>query len=254
MYIYKITVLPTNQCYVGFDTKPSYRLFRWNEHCRKVKNGELKYKLHQAMAQHGIENCSIEILEDGFTNIVSLALAEIEYIKKFDSKNNGLNSTYGGDGIGKHLHTMTEEDIEKIKRAIGAKLSEYNKNVKWANTTAEERKAMVKNSFTPEVIKRRAQTLKKYYEANPDAIDKKREQMRISRNTNKEYRDKLAREASIKGAEKVSKPIMVEFPDGKIVEYKSISAMQRETKMWAETLLRKTKDGEKHHGYKAWMR
>ena len=38
MYIYKITVVPLNQCYIGFDTKPSYKLNRWKTHCQNSMN------------------------------------------------------------------------------------------------------------------------------------------------------------------------------------------------------------------------
>lgn len=253
MYIYKITVVPIKQSYIGFDTKPSYLLSRWKNHCRLAKKGMSKYKLHKAMIEYGVENCVVEIVEDGFTSIVSLALAEIKYIKQFDTFKNGLNSTYGGDGLGKHLHTMEESEILKIKHVLGKNFSNYNKTIKWAGTTPEQRKEMVKNSFTPEIVAQRAESLKKYYEAHPEVKLKKRELMSNMRNTNKKLRDKMAKEAGLKGALAVSKAIKVQFPDGNEVTYVSKSEMQRITKQWANTLLMKTSKGESHNGYKAWM-
>jgi len=70
------------------------------------------------MDKYGIENCLVEIVEDNFDSISKLVLAEIGYIKKFDSYKDGLNSTPGGDGMGKHLlHQLSDEDINKIKDA-----------------------------------------------------------------------------------------------------------------------------------------
>ena len=94
MFIYKITV--GEKIYIGFDTNPSYKLSRWKTHCQNAEKN-LNTKLYNAMILHGIENCKVEIVEDNFKDVVSLALAEIDYIKKYNSFYEGLNSTFGGD-------------------------------------------------------------------------------------------------------------------------------------------------------------
>lgn len=76
--------------------------------------------------------------------------------------------------------------------------------------------------------------------------------MRITRNQNKAFRDQQAKEAGLKGALVMSKPILVAFPDGSHVTYASKSEMQRQTKQWANTLIQKTQEGIAFNGYKAW--
>lgn len=252
MFIYKITVVPLNQVYIGLDTKPSYKLSRWKEHC-KESQGRCKTKLHKAMNYYGIENCNVEIIEDNISSIGLLALSEIEYIKKFDSYNNGLNSTPGGDGLGKHdLYLLTEEEISKIKLALGDNFRNYNKNVKWANTTEDDRKKLTEHLHTEEIYKKKSKTLKKFYEANPSiakdkAIGIKKWQL--------EHQDELkARNKinSLKGAATVSKRLKVELETGEVLYYSSKSEFQRKTGQWANTIIQKTRQGIFYNGYKIW--
>lgn len=252
MYIYKITVLPLNQCYIGLDTKPVYKKFRWKDHCREAKKLKSQRKIHRAMREHGIENCSYEVLEDGFVSFGDLALAEIKYIKLYDSYSNGLNSSPGGDGLGvKCWDNLTDQDIINIKIALGEKWREWNSR-KWQNTTPEQRKEMVKNAHTPEVTKRRAQSLKEFYAANPEAKKEKRDGITNWQKNNRQKLIEQNRKNSLKGAEKVSVAIMVEFPDGRQVKYPSKSEFHRQTKLWPKTIIEKTSAGQRHLGYRAW--
>lgn len=252
MFIYKITILTTNKCYIGFDTHPSYKLKRWKEHLLNFKKNK-KTKLYKAMADAGIENCKIEILHDNFTSISELALAEISYIKQYDTFNNGLNSTTGGDGLGyKTLNRLTNEEIEIIKQSLGDSFSNYNKNIKWANTTPDQRKNLTKHLHTSEIIAKRKETLSAYYEANPEIKKTKSIGIKKWQKMNEDKMKETNRINGLKGAAKLSKSIKVEFPDGNIVTYVSKSEMQRQTGQWAKTLIDKTKQGMSYNGYKAW--
>lgn len=252
MFIYKITVLTNNKCYIGFDTYPSYKLKRWKEHLRNVAKNK-KTKLYKAMSEAGIENCIIEILQDNFTSITSLALAEINYIKKYDTFNNGLNSTTGGDGLGyRTLNKLTDEDVEKIKQSLGDSFSNYNKNVKWANTTPIERKNLTKHLHTPEIIAKRQETLIAFYAANPDVKQSKSSGIKKWQELNKDKMKDTNRINGLKGAAKTAKAIKVAFPDGSSVIYDSKSEMQRKTGLWAKTLIDKTKQGICYKGHSAW--
>jgi hypothetical protein len=251
MFIYKITILPLNQVYFGLDTKPSYKLARWKEHCRNVAKGQ-ESKLYKAMREYGIENCSVEIVEDNFEQIIDLALAEIQYIKKYDSYRTGLNSTTGGDGLSIHLQNLTEIEVNQIKSVLGKRLSDYNKNIKWAHTTSEDRKELTKHLHTPEVYERKSKTLKEYYKANPEVKTKKREGINDWQKKNyKKFKDNNIKN-SLLGAAKVSVAILVEFPDGNMLQYKSKSEFNRQTNQWANIIIKKTAKGESHNGYKAW--
>jgi len=250
MFIYKITVLPLNQCYIGFDTAPSYKLKRWKTHCGNAyKNPNTK--LYKAMSDYGIENCNIEILEDNFTSFTSLALAEIRYIEKFDTYKKGLNSTRGGDGLGRHLlHLISDQDIILIKEALGQNFSEYNKNIKWAGTSAEERKKLTSHLHTEEVYKKKSDTLKKFYEYNPEV---KKLKGAIIKKWQEENREKLKnrnRINSLKGAEKTSKKLVVEKEDGTVLYFNSKSEFHRATGQWPNTIIKKTINGLFHKGYR----
>lgn len=230
MFIYKITVIPINQVYIGFDTAPSYKLSRWKDHCKNAKLHR-KSKLYTAMAKYGIENCSIEIVEDNFKSIVELAVAEIMYIEKYNSYLFGLNSTRGGDGLGRHiLHELSNDDILLIKKTLGDRLSEYNKNVKWANTTIESRRELTKHLNTPEIIKKRGTTLKQFYNANPE-IKKEKGKVIKQWSANNKEKVKIRNQINgLKGAAKVSKTFTVETEDGNILKFNSKSEFQRITK------------------------
>lgn len=111
---------------------------------------------------------------------------------------------------------------------------------------------MVKNAHTSEVTKRRAQSLKEFYSANPDAKKAKRDGITNWQKNNRQKLIEQNKKNSLKGAAKVSVAIMVEFPDGKQVKYPSKSEFHRQTKLWPKTIIEKTSAGQKHLGYRAW--
>jgi hypothetical protein len=250
MYIYKITVIPLNQCYIGFDTAPSYKLKRWKTHCKNAFRNP-NTKLYKAISDHGIENCKTEIVEDNFTSFVSLALAEIEYIKKFNSYKKGLNSTRGGDGLGRHLlHLLSDNDILQIKEALGQNFSEYNRNIKWAGTSPEERKELTRHLHTEEVYGKKSETLKKFYEHNPEVKKSKGIAIKKWQEENREELKQRNRINGLKGAEKTSKKIIIEKEDGTMLYFKSKSEFHRLTGEWPNTVIKKTVDGSFYKGYR----
>lgn len=252
MFIYKITVIPLNQVYIGLDTKPVYKQARWKEHCRAAFKGQKKRKIHDAMRKYGIEQCLYEVIDSNFDSIGSLALAEIAYIQKFDSYKNGLNSTPGGDGLGRStLLQMSSEEIQKIRSTLGSSFREYNRK-KWLDTTPEQRKEMVKHAHTPEVNAKRRETLKKYYESTPGSKEAKAKNIVEWQQNNRDQLRKNNLVNSLRAAEKVSKKLKVEFPDGSVLHYKSKSEFQRSTGQWIKTVIEKTNQGLSHNGYKAW--
>jgi len=54
------------------------------------------------------------------------------------------------------------------------------------------------------------------------------------------------------GAAKVSVAILVEHPDGNMLQYKSKSEFARITGQVPKTVIEKTIKGKSHNGYKAW--
>lgn len=112
MYIYKITNLVNNKCYIGQTIRSVEK--RWSEHKYSVKSNYYNFDhsiLHKALKKYGIDNFSVEILEKVNT-LEELDEKERFYITKFDSLSpNGYNTETGGNK-NKKLSFIT---ISKIK-------------------------------------------------------------------------------------------------------------------------------------------
>jgi len=89
-YIYLITNKITNEKYVG-QTKNSIYV-RFSEHIKSYKRIPNR-KLYKNMLQYGINNFEPTLLEECDNSL--LDEKEIEWIKKIDTFNNGLNETPG---------------------------------------------------------------------------------------------------------------------------------------------------------------
>ena len=249
MFIYKITVLPINKVYIGLDTKPEYKKNRWRVHCRESKKNP-KGKLHESMQFYGIENCLYEVIQRGFDTIGELAIAEINFIKHFNSFEDGLNSSTGGDGLGRHsLINATEAEIASIRNSLGQCFSAYNAN-KWFGKTREERKEMLNHCYTPDVIEKRIATQKEYYNTVPGAKEHHSKGWKIWREANPEKMQENCKKNGAIGAAAVSKKVTVEKEDGTILEFCSISDFQRTTGEWMCTIRQKSEKGLFHNGYR----
>lgn len=94
-YIYKIENQINHKVYIG---KTVFTIeHRWAEHQREVKRERSEQRpLYKAIVKYGIENFTIEKLEE--CDINSLSERECYWISVFDSYHNGYNATLGGDG------------------------------------------------------------------------------------------------------------------------------------------------------------
>jgi len=120
-YVYKVTNIINQKVYIG-QTMMSIRI-RWNRHknhsIRKNRN-DYDVKFHRAIRKYGPDNFIVEQLEEFEANdkkslLDLLNKSEIAYIEKFDSFNNGYNSTLGGSkGCGR-LGKLNSQSI-KIKQ------------------------------------------------------------------------------------------------------------------------------------------
>lgn len=94
MIIYKITNKKDGKIYIGLTTRTLED--RWKQH--KWAVGKCNRRLYLAMEQDGIDNFTIEQIDEA-TSLQDLGLLEMVYIKKFKSQdpNIGYNISAGGE-------------------------------------------------------------------------------------------------------------------------------------------------------------
>ena len=96
MIIYKIINNINNKIYIGLTTGTLKH--RWNRHIQDYKDLSNTKPLYRAMRKYGIENFSMEIIDET-DDIEKLGKLERFYIKKYESQNpkKGYNLTAGGE-------------------------------------------------------------------------------------------------------------------------------------------------------------
>ena len=112
--IYKITNKINNKIYIGCTIYSLEK--RFSEHAYRALKTDNKSKLYNSIRKYGVKSFSIELIQECDLNIIY----EIEkkYITELDTYDNGLNSTFGGEGCLGYVHSP---EIRK-------KISEGTKN------------------------------------------------------------------------------------------------------------------------------
>lgn len=96
-YLYKVINKINGNIYIGITTRSIKK--RWEEHIKDSFNyysRSYNYHFHRAIRKYGIENFIIEQLDKAYS-LEELKNQEIYYINKYDTYNNGYNSTRGGE-------------------------------------------------------------------------------------------------------------------------------------------------------------
>ena len=101
------TNIITGKQYIGLTSKGIEK--RWKSHIAFAKKHN-KYYFHRAINKYGINSWKHEILEENIKNIEDANMLEKFYINKYDTFNNGYNSTIGGDGTTGN-RSVTEKTI-----------------------------------------------------------------------------------------------------------------------------------------------
>jgi len=99
--IYKITNKKNGLIYIGCTINSLEK--RFGEHLSRCFTSEYKSKLYNSMKKYGQENFTIELIEECDLNIIYET--EKKYVEQYDSYNNGLNSTFGGEGCLGYTHS-----------------------------------------------------------------------------------------------------------------------------------------------------
>lgn len=146
-YIYKITNILTNKCYIG-ETKEKNPETRWRQHKRTIKKGIGCPALQNAVKKYGIDNFTFKVLIICFDE--ERFKFEKEYIKKYNSiAPNGYNITAGGEGGGFIGKTHTQETINRIRNTLK---NTYENNVNLRNKMSETIKHLMNVKETKEKI------------------------------------------------------------------------------------------------------
>lgn len=147
--IYKITNLINNKIYIG-ETIRSIRV-RWNEHKHEaLKNGHgFTYPIHGAMHKYGIDNFTIELLEECSDDI--RYERESYYIKLYNSTDKKIGYNLVLEGSGGLLYSSEEIKsawdeglgINQIAERLGCYKSVVSKRLRSIGLLEEEIKQRI---------------------------------------------------------------------------------------------------------------
>ena len=123
--IYKATNIITNQHYIGFTLKSLEE--RKTQHQRRMKNNN-NIKFYNSLRKYGWNNFEWNIVYQSKDLTHCLDIMEPFFIEEFDSFNNGLNSTKGGEGnLGwKPTPEQNKKNSEAIRKLYSNPNSVYN--------------------------------------------------------------------------------------------------------------------------------
>lgn len=138
-YLYRITNQLDKKVYIGQTVKPEYR---WYQH-RSYSSKENKHKqyIHRAMAKHGIENFSFEVIASCQTQEDATETENI-LIAEYNSRNPEFGyNLVTGVGYGGH----SEETKEKIRQATIKQIAEKGHPATGRIVSEEEKELRRKN-------------------------------------------------------------------------------------------------------------
>jgi group I intron endonuclease len=144
--IYKITNKENGLLYIGCTVNSLKK--RFNEHLYRCFKTDYKSKLYNSMKKYGQENFSIELIEECDLSVIYET--EKKYIKSYDSYNNGLNSTFGGEGCLGYTHSpeIRQKISENTKNGNSHKGKTYEELYgDKADEEREKRRLSVKNGW-----------------------------------------------------------------------------------------------------------
>jgi len=144
--IYKITNIKNGLVYIGCTIYPLDKRFK--EHLHRCFKTDYKSKLYNSMKKYGKDNFTIELIEE--CNLSIIYETEKKYIEKYDSYNNGLNSTFGGEGCLGYSHSseIRQKISENLKNGNSHKGKSYDELYgENADEQREKRRTSVKKGW-----------------------------------------------------------------------------------------------------------
>jgi group I intron endonuclease len=121
-YIYKITQIENNHCYIGFTNNFNRRK---KEHINAARVGVKDNVLYRAIRKYGLEKFSWEIIYQSLDHEYTKNFIEPYLIKYYQSNDgsHGYNSTCGGDGVSSE--SWTPEMKQKVSEGLKKRFREH---------------------------------------------------------------------------------------------------------------------------------
>ena len=163
-YIYKIKNIINSKEYVGCTVNSLTN--RFNQHLYRCFKTDYKSKLYNSMKKYGQENFIIELIEECDLSVIYKS--EKKYIEQYDSYNNGLNSTLGGEGCLGYTHSseIRQKISETTKNGNSHKGKTYEELYgDKADEEREKRRLSVKKGWESTSIKDKEDRTKKIRES-----------------------------------------------------------------------------------------
>lgn len=188
-YIYKITNINTNKCYIG-ETVQKDPERRWKKHISSANTTKDCPVLAAAIRKYGVDQFKFEILIICFDE--DTYKYEKEYIKKFNSQvPNGYNildgGQYGGSRLGINLSKETKDKLSKSLKEFHLKnpnhyelfkdkhIAGMKTSINWIKALEENRVGTHSNNSKPktqEIRNKISKSVKLYFENNGSSINK----------------------------------------------------------------------------------
>lgn len=143
--IYKHTSERSGKSYIGLTSKTIEE--RWKEHCSdSIKGSDTHF--HRALRLYGTGNWTHEILASDIDTLEEACTLEKYHIKKYDTFENGYNSTLGGDSPvrnqkteEKRLKNLTEATRKRYKK-VEQEFWSFGLNVKISGISGDVEKLL----------------------------------------------------------------------------------------------------------------
>ena len=118
MWVYKITNIINNKCYIGITDNLENRWYQ-HKHCPFWKSSK-ETPLYKAIRKYGLENFKFEILEENIESRTLLGEREKYWIKFYQShlSQHGYNKSWGGEdykGEYNQRAKLTQKDVETVR-------------------------------------------------------------------------------------------------------------------------------------------
>lgn len=110
--IYKITNIVSGMSYIGQAANISLRVYQHLHSSVSENAKDFNYPLHKAIRKYGMDNFSLEVLEECFGD--ALNEREMYWIATYDTLKNGYNQTAGGYQSIRQIK-LTSDDVDQIR-------------------------------------------------------------------------------------------------------------------------------------------